>query len=243
VFRWAEKRGKVQTNPFHGLPDIPTGSRDRDRVLTDDELDDVWATTGTMPYPWGPFFRLALLTMQRREEVAAEMRWSRLSPDLAEWNPIVKGDKSHIVYLPEPEREILRQIPRIDGCDLVFTTTGKTPISGFSGAKELLLDQMAKARPPTAIRRDRASKLAPWWLHDFRRTGASVLAKLGFDPIVIDKILSHKPQKLRGVAGIYQRYDYAREQKRALEVWAAYVTGLGRDEPEVVDLAERRVRA
>src|SRR5437868_1279332 len=139
----------------------------------------------------------------------------RGSPQIwAEWNLIVKGDKSHIVYLPEPARDILRRIPRIDGCDLVFTTTGKTPISGFSGAKELLLDSMAKARPTTAKTSDRTSKLAPWWLHDFRRTGASVLAKLGFDPVVIDKILSHKPQKLRGVAGIYQRYDYAREQKR-----------------------------
>jgi len=102
---------------------------------------------------------------------------------------------------------------------------------------------MAKARPTTAKTSDRTSKLAPWWLHDFRRTGASVLAKLGFDPVVIDKILSHKPQKLRGVAGIYQRYDYAREQKRALEVWAAYVIGVGRDEAKAVDLAERRVRA
>jgi len=100
VFRWAEMRGKVQTNPFHALPDLPTGSRDRDRVLTDDELDDVWVATGTMAYPWGPFFRLALLTMQRREEVAAEMRWTRLSPDLTEWNLLIKGDKSHIVYLP-----------------------------------------------------------------------------------------------------------------------------------------------
>ena len=48
--------------------------------------------------------------------------------------------------------------------------------------------------------------------------------------------------KLHGVAAVYQRYDFACERKKALEIWAAHVTGIGRDGAEVVDLAERRVR-
>ena len=67
------------------------------------------------------------------------------------------------------------------------------------------------------------------------------MAKLGFDPIVIDLILSHKPHKLRGVAGIYQRYNFAREQAQALQAWSSYVIGIGRDGADVVDLAERRI--
>jgi hypothetical protein len=62
-------------------------------------------------------------------------------------------------------------------------------------------------------------------LHDLRRTGASTLARLGFDSIAIaiDKLLAHQPTKLRGVAAIYQRYDFARKRANALDAWAAHV--------------------
>jgi hypothetical protein len=63
----------------------------------------------------------------------------------------------------------------------------------------------------------------PWRLHDLRRTGASTLARLGFDSIVVDKLLAHQPAKLRGVAAIYQRYEFARERAHALDAWAAHV--------------------
>ena len=59
-----------------------------------------------------------------------------------------------------------------------------------------------------------------------RRTGVSTLARLGFDSIVVDKLLAHQPAKLRGVAGIYQRYDFAAERARALDAWATHVLGI-----------------
>jgi Arm DNA-binding domain len=62
-FSWAHKRGKVPSNPFHGLP-ISTGSESRDRVLSDEELADFWTATANMPFPWGPFYR------SRRADVA-----------------------------------------------------------------------------------------------------------------------------------------------------------------------------
>ena len=73
AFNWAAKREKVPRNPFVGL--VATVTVGRERVLSDAELADVWAAVETMTYPWGPFFRIAILTLQRREEVAA-MRWS-----------------------------------------------------------------------------------------------------------------------------------------------------------------------
>jgi len=82
-FRWAEQRGKVPGNPFMNLP-IPAGTVERERVLSDDELGRIWNAADVMPYPWGPLFRILLLTLGRREEVAA-MRWSELSSELAGW--------------------------------------------------------------------------------------------------------------------------------------------------------------
>jgi hypothetical protein len=65
--------------------------------------------------------------------------------------------------------------------------------------------------------------LVPWRLHDLRRTGASTLTRLGFDTVAIDKLLAHQPMRLRGVAAIYQRYDFAEELARALDASAEHV--------------------
>ena len=128
--------GKLSGNPFQGLP-IATATVSRERVLSDAELADVWSATEAMDYPWKQFYRLALLTMQRRETVAGA-QWCEISEDVKTWcipGSKMKGGKRHDVHLSEAARAVLRTVPRIDGCDLVFSTTSRTPISGFSKAK------------------------------------------------------------------------------------------------------------
>jgi hypothetical protein len=112
-------------------------------------------------------------------------------------------------------RTILRDIPRIDGGDFVFTTTGKTPISGFSNAKAALDAGLTKNREKEASTDgNKAPALVQWRLHDFRRTGVTIL--LGFDSIVVDKLLAHQPTKLVGVAAVYQRHDFLQGRAQAL---------------------------
>jgi integrase len=235
AFNWAVKREKVPRNPFVGLP-VTTVTVERERVLSDAELADVWAAVETMTYPWGPFFRIAILTLQRREEVAA-MRWSEIAPNLSVWTMSgarMKNGKPHDVHLSRPAQAVLRALSdarskdRRGGegeiCDFVFSTTGKTSISGFSKAKAHLDAAIVEVRAKAAAADARESApLVPWRLHDLRRTGASTLARLGFDTIAIDKLLAHQPTKLRGVAAIYQRYDFADERARALDAWAEHV--------------------
>lgn len=226
-YTWAEKRSRVTANPFHRLP-IAEATNERDRVLTDSEVAEVWAAAGALPYPFGPFFRLAMLTLQRREEVAG-MRWAEISADRTLWTipaERMKNNRPHDVHLPPAARAILKTLPRREGTDLAFTTTGRTPISGYSRAKVQIDAAIAKARAEAArkIGRDSAP-LVPWRLHDFRRTGVSRLAAMGFDSIVADKLLAHKPAKLKGVASVYQRHDFASERRKALEAWSDHVAG------------------
>jgi integrase len=245
-FAWGKQRGKVPENPFAELP-ISPGTTERERVLNDAEVAEVWAAADTLSYPLGPFYKLMILTLQRREEVAG-MRWSELSEDLSWWTlPGVrmKNGKLHMVHLSGAACLVLRSIPRIEGCDFVFTTTayrlaasddavpqGKrkrepTPISGFSQGKRYLDAAIAKARAETAAKLgQKLETIATWRVHDLRRTGVTTLAALGFDSIVVDKLLAHQPAKLRGVAGIYQRHDFGRERATALDAWAAYVIGI-----------------
>jgi integrase len=231
AFRWAEKRGKVPGNPFQGLP-ISVASAARERVLSDDELSEIWEAAGTLGFPWRPFFRLAMLTLQRREEVAG-MRWSEIDLDKTLWTipgTRMKNGKPHDVHLSDAACALLWKILRIDGRDLVFSTTGKTPVSGFSKAKTALDAAIVKARTEAAAKLNaKPQPMAEWRTHDLRRTGVSVMARLGFDSIVADKILAHQPAKLLGVAGVYQRHDFARERRAALDAWAAHVTGAATD--------------
>ncbi|TDR87060.1 tyrosine-type recombinase/integrase [Enterovirga rhinocerotis] len=246
-YAWAEKRGRVPSSPFHRLP-IASATTERDRVLSPTEVAEIWEAAGALGYPFGPFYRLALLTLQRREEVAG-MRWSELSKDGKTWTipaARMKNSRAHDVHLPEAARTILAGIPRqVDDkgkpIDLVFTTTGKTPVSGYSRAKASLDAAIMKARAKAAKEASvEPEKVVPWRLHDFRRTGVSRLAALGFDSIVADKLLAHKPAKLKGVASVYQRHDFAEERRRALEAWAAEVTSKTSEVSNVIKL--ERVR-
>jgi integrase len=231
-YAWAEKRGKVTSNPFVGLP-IGAGITARERVLSAEEIGRVWNAALAMPEPWGPLFRMLMITLARREEVAG-MRWSELSPDLATWTipgARMKRGQAHVVALPEAAREALAAVTRIKGQDLVFTTTGRTPVSGFTKAKASL---------------DGRAKVTGWRLHDIRRTGVSSLAAMGFNPVVADLLLAHQPTRLSTVARVYQRHDFAAERESALRTWAAHITQCAgartHDDVKVTDLQAVRRR-
>lgn len=219
MFNWAVKRDLVQTNPFNNLPLAPI-TAERDRVLSDKELAAIWRVLNDFPYPFGPFCQLLVLTGQRRNEVA-KMRWSEIAEDLTEWTipaERAKNGKPHIVSLSKPAGAVLNALrsatTRKPDQDLVFTTNGKTPISGFSRFKESL---------------DLVTGVEKWRLHDIRRTMVSKMAELGVDHVVADKILAHKQGAIRGVARVYQRYEYGKESKAALDLWAGFVTSLSDD--------------
>lgn len=229
AYAWAGKRGTLPANPFEGLP---TGAAAvvRDRLLTDQEIGAIWNAARNMPEPAGPFVQLALLTLARREEVAG-MRWSEISPDLSVWTipaQRMKRGQAHVVTLTDAAREALNAVTRIDGQDLVFSTTGRSPISGFSKIKTKL---------------DKLSGVTGWVLHDFRRAGPSTLARLGFSSILADKLLAHQPSALSSVARTYQQHDFSAEKQAALAAWSAHVLRCASPEPEgnkVTSLAEHR---
>ncbi len=64
-----------------------------------------------------------------------------------------------------------------------------------------------------------------WKYHDFRRSGVTALADLGFAPHVCDRLLNHVTSTIQGVAAVYQRAEFLAERKAALEAWAAHETG------------------
>jgi integrase len=77
-------------------------------------------------------------------------------------------------------------------------------------------------------RLDQLSGVSDWTLHDLRRTVISGMARLGVAPHVADKILNHQSGTISGVAAVYQRHEFLKERKQALDLWGEHVLSLGR---------------
>jgi integrase len=217
-YGWAVKEQHLTYNPFGDLK-RPAREKSRDRVLADHELGAIWRAAGKVDWPAGQFCKLLMLTMARRDEVAS-MRWSEISADGETWTLPAersKNRKAHVTHLTEPARGILGTIPRLDGCDFVFTTTGSTAISGFGGFKRALDHALGMA----------GEGIKDWRFHDFRRAGVTWLAGAGFPPHVADRLLNHVTGAIGGVAAVYQRGEFSKERQLALTAWAAHLETLG----------------
>ena len=219
MFSWAIERSLLETSPFdHVKP--PASETPRDRVLDDSELALILRAADSVGYPFGSFVKLAILTGQRREEVSA-MQWSELNDDLTLWSlsrERTKNSEPHAVPIAPAVRAILKSVPRIAGSDLVHTTNGRTPISGFSKAKIELDAAVADLNGGKPI--------APWRIHDLRRTMATGMARLGVQLPVVEKILNHISGSFGGIQGVYQRHTFDTEKRDALERWAQHVLEL-----------------
>ena len=73
---------------------------------------------------------------------------------------------------------------------------------------------------------DMAAPIPHWILHDLRRTAATGMARLNITPHVVDKVLNHVSGTIRGVAAVYNRFEYLQERRAALEAWGRYVGDL-----------------
>jgi integrase len=128
----------------------------------------------------------------------------------------------------------------------VFSTTGKTPASGFSHAKArlhapMLAAERERLRAAGRTREADELMLQSFTLHDLRRTATTGMARLGTPPHIADRILNHQAGTIRGVATVYNRFEYLEERKAALEPWGRHVEALVRLLPSnVVPLALAR---
>src|SRR5262249_37421257 len=83
LFMWAISRDIVPASPVVGIAK-PGKERKRDRVLSDDEIRDVWAASSAIAAPYGQFVRALLLSGRRREAVAM-MRRSEIDGVAMAW--------------------------------------------------------------------------------------------------------------------------------------------------------------
>jgi integrase len=153
------------------------------------------------------------------------MRWRELSDDRSVWKlpgTRTKNRREHVVPMPPLARDVIDDVAS-PSAELVFTTTGTTPISGWSKAK-IKLDALM-------------GSVEPWVIHDLRRTAITGMARAGADLHVIERAVNHVSGTFGGIVSIYQKHKFEDEVRRALEAWANLLARIVEGRPaNVVDL-------
>lgn len=222
-FGWCVERDVIAQSPAMGVkPAAKEASRDR--ILNDDEVRWLWAACEAEGFPWGPLGKFLLLTGQRLNE-AAQMTDQEVRGDL--WHLAAdrtKNGRAHDVPLSDAAREVLKTMDRVKGsAGYIFTTTGRSPVSGFFKARATLAEAMEQI---AAKERGEPVDIPRWTFHDLRRTAATGMARLGIPVRVTEAVLNHVSGTGGGIVAVYQRHDYADEKRAALEAWARYVLQL-----------------
>jgi integrase len=233
ILAWAVDEDYLDASPAVKI--TPEPEIERERVLDDDEIKALWAAFETEGYPFGPLFKLLLITGQRRGEVAG-MKRSELRGD--DWRlpaSRTKSDTGHLVPLPLFAQEIIDETPNLG--DHLFTSGRARPESSDVKAKAATGEQ---DRPVVGFRRakarcDKLSKVEDWHLHDLRRTAATGMTSLGVDRLIVSKVLNHAEG---GITRVYDRYAADPEKRIALDRWAQHLKTIieGKKPAKVVKL-------
>lgn len=234
---WCVGRDVIDVSPVVGVKPVAK-EKSRDRVLSDDEIRWLWQACDDIGQPWGHLGKVLLLTAQRLRE-AAEMTDSEISGGM--WHlpaERTKNGKAHGVPISSEVRDVLASIARIPSAPgYLFTTTGASPVSGYTKGHTRLIERMAEIATEEA---GEPVEIPRWTFHDLRRTAATGMARLGVPVRTTEAVLNHSSGTGGGIVGIYQRHDYAAEKRQALEVWSRFVTDLveGAEASNVVRLRE-----
>jgi integrase len=226
LFTFAVDQDWIEANPAWRIKK-PGQERSRDRVLTRDELQELWPALheteaknadGTakprLSETLNDAFLVLLLTAQRCGEVC-QMKWSEVDVTTGWWaipGEISKNHDPHRVPLTTMVVEILKRRANAKNADdrYVFSNHRHTCVAD-------------RAKKAAAILCNGGVSFH-FRAHDLRRTAASYMGEAGVDRFHIAHVLNHRSVTHSTVTAVYDRYRYDKEKRAALEKWAAVLT-------------------
>lgn len=179
-------------------------------------------------------FKLALhvtlLTLVRKSMLLLA-RWSEVNYEVGEWTipkEHMKGKKGeeheHVVYMSTQVVNLFRELQELAG-ESEFVLPGRSSIR-----RPFADNALNKALDGVSF------NMEHFTIHDLRRTASTQLREHKWDQDVVEKALSHEKG---GVAGIYNRAEYASERKKMLQWWANYIDSIVTEEKVIVGAFRR----
>lgn len=230
MFGYGIKRALVENDPTSHLKRNDFGQKnERDRVLSDEEIK---LLKGKLPssglHAAGVAAVWIMLSTCCRVGEIIQARWEHIDLEAGTWRippENAKNGKEHLIRLSDFSKvhfEALKQLatdddggvsrwvmPAMNKCD--------THVCIKSLSKQVGDRQRGEESKPMKNRTKLVSALVlprgKWTPHDLRRTGATLMGRLGVRPDVIEKCLNHVEQNK--LVRIYQRQELSAEQAEA----------------------------
>ncbi len=218
LFKFGIHRTIVEASPVVLLYRPGGKEKPRERALSDKELCAFFNTPRiTKTERLRAAMTILLLTGQRRGELGAA-RWHDIDFKARTWTvppEHSKTGKGHVVPLAPWTCEEFRLLQR-----LAKRSAYVLPAADGKDAADSKLLTRGLAR---CQKRFKEAGIAPFTLHDLRRTCRTGLARLKVEPHIAERVLNHAQEK---IAGTYDTHDYMDEKRAALNKWAEYLEGL-----------------
>lgn len=225
IFDYALVCGAAQINPALALPTrFIAKARARARALSPDEIRIYLQTLyqSNIRRQFKLALHLILLTLIRKSEMLLA-QWTDVDLKLGEWQIPAENSKPgrpHIVYLSTQASALLREL-RTLASESAWVMPGRSSLT-----KPFAHNAMNQAMGSITF------KLAPFTIHDLRRTGSTLLHEKGFPADVVEKALNHT---IGGVRGVYNRAEYAEQRREMLQFWGDYIQGLASENKVLID--------
>jgi integrase len=227
MFRFAVTRGMLEASPFVALGRPGGSEKARNRRLSDKEIRIFWKklTRARLSAEVRLALKLILVTAQRPGEVA-----------LAAWKEFNVERK---VWTIPPERSKNGQEHEVPLSGLALTLIHHLR-RRFGETDYLIPSRCWQARDAAPITVRSLSQgirdcrkhfgLSRFTPHDLRRTAASLMTANGIPRLHVEKVLNHT---IDDVAEIYDRHDYTKEKRGAVDRLAQSIQAILRSTPAV----------
>lgn len=224
LFNHAIKLGLVTYNPAAAFTFTDAGGveKSRDRALTLEEIKHVFKVfrENEDSFTRENYLACALLiVLGVRKTELTEAKWAEFDLEKRCWRlPGERSKSGTEIVIPLPQHAVtwLEELKvRAFRSDYVFPNrrTSKQPHMGKDTLNRAISKLFGKEPGREVQPENRMGDIAEFTVHDLRRTCRSLLAAAGVPGHVAERCLNHK---LKGVEGIYDRYDYFDERRKAL---------------------------
>lgn len=234
LFNHAMKLDLIVGNPASAFTVRDAGGveKSKDRALTTSELKQLFDTAKKNPMSFTRDNYLActlLVCLGVRKSELCEANWEEFDLEKAVWELPKERSKTNVglsIPLAPPVIKWFEELKmRSCGSDYVFPSrrTSKNPHMGPDTLNRAITKLFGhepgkKKQPPNLM-----GNMPHFTVHDLRRTCRTLLAQQGTPGYVAERCLNHK---LKGVEGIYDKYDYFEERREALTHLAEQVKAL-----------------
>lgn len=210
----------IKAQPVISKP-IKHFERTSDRVLAEEELRAYWKALPALPVPQAATLRVNLALACQRPTQLLRAAWDAF--DFSENTLLLRDPKGkgkardHLLPLTPLVLEHLEPLrQRADPFTKnppAFTSNGKVPLT---------IDTLSEAVSGISRKLEKANSFQPFGQRDLRRTAETMLQRLGIDREVRAHLLSHG--RTKGSQGKhYERYDFLKEKREALEKWSRHL--------------------